>query len=216
MVNPSNDDLGQGKHDPEEGEPSLPRFPHELLNQDNAPPVDREALRRYIRWTFLHEGEPISREEDQLMQQLVATWDNWNQAAEEDLVAIGQLEPVEVAPPVEREAVRRFVRWFHIDHEEQIPDEEGYQVLRLACKWDTWKKAYDEETHALLATADPEVLQEKPGTKDRLDMYREWLSGKSGEDFDMTVRALYEVNKCARRERAKEARETSSRQRNAE
>jgi hypothetical protein len=110
MVNPSNHDLGPGEDNPESDGPKLPQPPKEeaegkdrrdeltdeefdkaLLSlsdfsrrdpweQEHAPPVNRELVRRYVR-------DELSDEENRKVIELLCRWENWHKAEGEEFDA---------------------------------------------------------------------------------------------------------------------------------
>jgi hypothetical protein len=95
--------------------------------QEKAPPVDRELLRRLAR-------DELPQEEVRLVIRLCSKWGTWHKAQLEESTAYA----LEQIPPVDREAVRRYVR-------AELTGKELDRVAEMVSTWRVWADAHREE-----------------------------------------------------------------------
>src|SRR5262249_10287909 len=87
MVSPSNDDLDPREEKPQGDDPRLPQVPPEQIKQDDALPVDRDAIRSFVQRLFDHERwQPPGDESRRVLKQLSKS-DTWRNAFCEEMCA---------------------------------------------------------------------------------------------------------------------------------
>jgi hypothetical protein len=119
MVGPANDNLGPGEEGPHDAEaPKLPKAPRK-----------EPAPQKKGKWEDLSDDE-FDRAIHALFD--FSKEDPWEQ---------------EKAPPVNQDAVRRWVLWYFDFDKSQMSDEEGSRIRKLTSGWENWHKAAVAETN---------------------------------------------------------------------
>jgi hypothetical protein len=131
---------GEGKREAEKPHPLTELgFPADLFDffkqdpweQEKAPPVNREVIRRFVR-------DQLPEEEKFQVIELLSQWENWHKAELEESKAYA----LEQIPPVDREAVRRYVRG-------ELTGKELNWVTEMISTWRVWGDAHREEVAKL-------------------------------------------------------------------
>jgi hypothetical protein len=99
--------------------------------QENAPPVNLDAIRRCVR------GK-LSKDEERRIRLMACKWETWHKGYFNEHAAFLQERFDEAIPPVDREAIRRYVRG-------ELSGEELNRVTEMIHSWAKWEKAHEEE-----------------------------------------------------------------------